>query len=418
MVTRIVERIQTEYQHWLKLNDSSRKLLISFLVFEFVLPLIFGFINAFLFRQTSTFWPLLIYNVAFFCTIPFFFYLNGLALQRGVSLKLLYTLGLVGQGLVLNVIFFLPSVRPIYLILFGLLQGSVVGLYWANRNFLTQEVTTDANRTYFVGIEQLFGILGGLISPAVIGAVIGLGARYGWYSSNAAYQALSVVSLVMLSFSGWLLKDLHLDAPTLSKTLVGFKASFDWNLVRVGEALYGTFHGIFMFLPALIVFALIGNEAELGLMQSGAAVLTTLVVYYFSRKMSVQQRSIVAAVAISLMVLTTLIYSTWYVTLTAVLLLVFSPSIRQVTWLTWFPTVMTAIDNQDGKDRSTNYAYVVDREIAINVGRLIGVAVFVVVLRQLGEEAAIRYIPLFIGLCMIGLGMCIHQLNVVNQRLQ
>lgn len=391
----LVQKIIAEYHHFLALSHAARRLLLSFTFFELVEPLLFSFINAFVFRQTDSYISVMVYNVGQFISIPLFFYINGL-LMKYISLKKLYLIGLVGQGLGLMTVFFIPLTSLVQLFIFGFALGAVIGLYWGNRNFMSLEITSVSTRTYFVGLEQIFWVLTSLVMPVVIGGVISVGASTGLYQPTLAYQVMGVVSLVILLVAGKVLGDVKVDNPTFRSLLVT-KPTKQWWYARLAEVSYGVFHGGFMFLPTLLVFSLLGEEGVLGLLQSVAAACTALVLYYFSRKLQPAQRLQLVSVAVTVLLLASIGVSWFFTGLSAIILLVLATPVNNLRWLGWSPTVMDAIDAQDGGDPANNYAYVVDREIFLNVGRLIGVAVFVLLITKFSEQIAIRFQPLVIA---------------------
>jgi MFS transporter, YQGE family, putative transporter len=394
-MSSLIKKIVAEYHHFLVLSHAARKLLLSFTFFEVVEPLIFSFINAFVFRQTDSFLSVVIYNVGQFIFIPLFFYINGW-LMKVFSIKNLYLAGLIGQGLGLLVVFFVPIVGTMQLFLFGCALGIAIGLYWANRNFISLEITSESTRTYFVGLEQIAWMITGLVMPLLIGGVISLGDRYGWYQPIVAYQVMGVLGMIVLLLAGKVLGAIKVDNPQPEFLLVT-KLSSQWWYVRLAEVSYGVFHGGFMFLPTLMVFKLLGEEGVLGLLQSVAAGCTAVVLYYFSRKLKAEQRLVLVSFAILVLMIASISVSWLFTGLAAIFLLVIATPVNNIRWLGWSPTVMDAIDAQDGGDPVNNYAYVVDREIFLNVGRLIGVAVFVGIITYFSDLMAIRFQPLVIA---------------------
>lgn len=406
MLNTLTSRITSEYHHFLLLSQAARKLLLSFSFYELVIPLIFSFINAFLFRQTASFTSVVIYNLGLFISIAVFFYVNGL-LIKFISLKWLYVAGLVGQGLVLNALFFLPIDSWVGLFGFGLLQGVFVGLYWANRNFMSIEITTDSNRTYFVGLEQIFAIGSELLAPLVIGGVISLGALYGWYQVDVAYQGLGIFSLLILIVGAVAVRSVIVENPVIPFLLIR-KPSAQWWYVRLAEIIYGSFQGSYLFITPLLVFVLIGEEGMLGLLQSGAALITLLLMYYFSRKLQPTQR--VKLITITMMVLfaISVMLALFFNTIAGITLVILASPINHLRWIAWSPTVMSAIDAQDG-DASSNYAYVADRELFMNIGRMVGIAFFIGLISWSSDASAIRFSPLLIALLQLGFAWAVQQ---------
>jgi MFS transporter, YQGE family, putative transporter len=195
------QRLFAELFHFKQLSLTSRQILTSSAIYELAYPILFTFLSAFLFRSTGGFLASVLFNLGLMTGVPTGFYVNGLLLKRW-HIKRLLAIGLLGEGLVASMVFFLPSITPVAILGIGLMQGFPMGLYFANRNFLTLSVTQDNHRSYYTGLEQIISNFAGVVSPLIAGWALVFGARTGVFSLQQIYQILAVTATVGLVVAG------------------------------------------------------------------------------------------------------------------------------------------------------------------------------------------------------------------------
>lgn len=396
----IKKLITTEIKHFRSLPTLAQDLLLSYGLYGLVIPLVFTFVNAFILRTFQGLEAIVIYNVAFFLAIVIGFYVNGW-LFRFFSCKQLYSVGLLGQGLTLLTLFWLSFSSLPMLFVFGLFQGIFNGFYWANRNFLSIEVTEDANRTYFVGLEMTQGTLTGIVTPFVIGLIVAFSKYASFLTITVAYQFLGVLALLLLIAAVRVLGASSINTPPVPEYKLRYHDKA-WNMIRVSEVFWGVLQGSGIILPSVIVFALVGEEGTLGTLQSLSAVVAAVVTYSLARKLKMNQRlGLLTFATLGLIVLTTLL-SVVYTPIVAVLFLLLLGPLQQLLWMSRNPIVMRVTDEQDNGNANTNYRYVVDRELLLNIGRIGGLLILWLALKSISDAAAIRIVVFTAGVLQIG----------------
>jgi YQGE family putative transporter len=400
--------LQTELSHFRQLSQAAQRLLISFSVFEFTYPLFFIFINVFILRQTSSIAAVGWYNLGTFITLPLFFMLNGWALRR-VPIQTMYTLGLICQGLVASSVFYFPFNTLPLLFVFGGLQGAAMGFYWGNRNYLSLEVTEDDHRSYFTGLEIVLATIAGTVTPFVVGWLIVLGEKMGFYTAEVAYRGLSIVGLGALLYAGWLFSSCELPQFTFKKLWIT-QADSRWWLARWVELFRGVQNGFDLFIVPVVVFVFLGKEGILGSIQSASAIGSAILLYYVGRKLKPALRLSVLSWGVGLLILISLIFTVGFSPLAALIYVLLLKPIEHTNWVSSNPIAMKVIDEQDGGDSANNYAYVVDRELFLNIGRVIGVGVFLILISRYSQAAAVRVVPLLAAVCQLGLLWTVRKL--------
>lgn len=409
----ILSSIRNELRHVQKLTESAQKVLKVYAVFEFIYPLIGLFVNAFILRQTNDFIAVAIYNLGTFVAIPIGFYLNGLLLKR-YPIAFPFLFGMVGQAVVACLVFFFSFHSWWTLFAFGLLQGIPMGLYWGNRNFINLQVTHDESRNYFTGLEMILYTIASTTMPLIVGWTIALGGLTGFYATSFAYQILGLLAIVFMYVGGRQILSAKLDQPKFEKLWIR-QPSAIWRTARLVEVFRGLQNSIDLFMIPLVIFHFLGREGLLGTLQSVAAGIGVIILYGLARFLTPRKRihslfvNIVALITISLM------FAVGFSQLTALIYVLFAGTIHLISWLTSNPISMRTIDEEDGGDDRDNYAYVCDRELFLNIGRAIGIGVFVVLIHFTSQLIGLRFIPLLISLTQLLFFWLVSRLDRVQK---
>jgi YQGE family putative transporter len=167
-----------EYRHFRSYPRDMRMLLITNLVYGLVMPVIEMFIGAYVMRKSDDVKMVVIYQLAVYTGIPFTFLVNGWLLQF-VSVKRLYSVGMLLSGVSMVVMMSLTELSLVGLGVAGLLMGMSFGLYWSNRDYLALSSTSDGNRNYY-GLR--------LSSRRTSASCAIRGAFIGWYGGEVTGQ--------------------------------------------------------------------------------------------------------------------------------------------------------------------------------------------------------------------------------------
>jgi YQGE family putative transporter len=147
-----MNRFWHEYRHFNSYPRDMRILLLTNLIYAFVLPVIDVFVGAYVMRNSNDVKMVIIYQLAVYSGIPFTFLINGFLLQH-INIKRLYSAGMLLSGLSMAVMMSLGQLSMTGIGMAGLLMGMSFGLFWANRDFLALSTTNDDNRNYYYGVE-------------------------------------------------------------------------------------------------------------------------------------------------------------------------------------------------------------------------------------------------------------------------
>jgi len=308
----------------------------------------------------------------------------------------LYAIGLVLQSATCVILFRLEVAQIGDLALLGVFCGSAAGIYWANRNLLSLQVTKGPLRDYFCGLESAIGTLLSVLSPLFCGWFLDFGLKTEGWSVVERYRFLAFVALIIQCVGAWYIVSARFEDYS-PKSILALRASALWNRARLFTAVKGVAEGSGMFIPTLVVLRLVGEEGTVGSTQSLAMVFTTAALYIIASKMRFENRLRVLQLGVSSMILGAICLSCFYSGLGALSYLFLQTLAVQLLWVAANPIILDAI-NVDQKDSTDYYRYIVDRELCLNLGRVLGVCVVLSLCLFTSADITLRLAPLILAL--------------------
>jgi YQGE family putative transporter len=257
----------------------------------------------------------------------------------------------------------------------GILLGCALGLFWIAFNVVYFEVTDRENRDLFNGWVGLLGSMTGIIGPWFSGLIISR------MADNTGYRLIFTVSLVIyviaVVFSFFLKKREVSGTYRWSEPWRQLSAKDSpWRPLGMGLFAQGAREGVFAFLIALLVYIATKQEYKLGqfsLITSAVA----LVSYWAAGKWFKPQyrsRGMLAGAILLFIVLLPLLWKVSYGTL---LIMGIGSALSMPLYI--LPMISAGFDlmGTSGENVEKRVELVVLRELCLMVGRLFGLAVFI-----------------------------------------
>lgn len=352
-----------------KLSTEARALLISFIVYAVMLPLITTFTNAFIWHGRSDLSGLLLFYLPSYILICLTFIFNGWILKK-VAIKYLFAIGLISVALGSAILVYWGRTDDIALMILGSVWGITIGLYWSNRNILTQKNTNDENRNYFTGIESSSQTIIAMVVPVVMGYFIEAVGRNTGFDYASTYKIL-----VWIVLAGSVLGALYILKADFSdytpKKLILRNSSKAWNKIRLINFLLGITSGVLMIFPSFLILTLVGKEATLGIMDTLTAIAGALIIYFAGRKITAQKRQRILYMGLFAEILGMFVFYFFWGPLGAGIYVLVTSIRAKLIWLGTNPLVMKYID-RDAVDNEI-YQYNFDREVFLNAGRILAI---------------------------------------------
>jgi len=394
----MIKKLQKEIMYFQSHEKPMRILLLTNLIYAMVLPIIEMFIGAYIMRNSSDISLVVVFQLAVYTGIPATFLLNGYLLKY-VHISKLYSFGMLLSGVSMTAMMLLTDMDTLGVFSAGLVMGLSYGFFWANRDFLALDTTKDANRNYYYGIETFFYTLTFILVPFLAGAFIAATDQFGWFSGrvNVAYYFLTGVVFILTVVASALVHKGGFKNPVRAPFLF-FRFDALWNKMLKLAALKGVAQGYIVTAPVMLIMRLVGEEGELGLIQSIGAFLSAIMLYVLGRATAPKHRLAIFTVGLLLFVfgaaVNAVLFSAFGVIL-FVLCLIFA---RPLLDIAYFPIQLGVIDHVAAKEKRNAFAYIFNHELGLYVGRLLGCGLFIFLARQMTEEIALRYALLVIAL--------------------
>ncbi|MBX9577362.1 MAG: MFS transporter [Chthoniobacterales bacterium] len=378
---------------------SMRVLLTTNFIYASVLPVIWAFVGVYIMRNSNNDVHLVMcFPMANYTGILITFFLNGYLL-RIIRVKYLYALGMLISGFSLFIMISLKELDIYGITMTGGLLGVAMGLFWANRDYLALASTTDENRNYYYGLENFFLTICSILAPITVGWFIAGSQLYGWFGGdrNHAYFFVAIGAIILAFLASVIICRGNFTNPEATK-FVYWKYDPLWYKVCFMEALRGIGQGFMITAPAMLTVKLIGGqEGALGIIQTTGNILLVLVFYSIARLTRPEHRIWILFVGLGLFVVgctcNAILFSAVGVLAFMACQIISSALIE----CSFSPVMMLVIDLLSKKEQRNKFAYLLNNEFAIYVGRLTGGLLFIGAAIYISDVFALRYVLLLVG---------------------
>lgn len=382
-----------EFDFFRQQSHNMKVLLMTNLCFAFVLPMIEIFVGAYIMRNTDSPIMVALYQLAMYAGTVFASVINGELLKR-IGVKILYSFGILVSGLSMLVMMTTQATSLVGLIVAGLALGIATGFFWTNRYLLALNATEDSNRNYFFGLESFFFSICSILVPVTVGAFLAKASGSGIWGIhldiNTAYQAVTGVVFLITVIACFILARGDFTNP-VQKEYLYFRFCHLWNRMITLSALKGLVQGFLVTAPAILILRLVGNEGELGLIQGIGGLVTAVLVYILGRVTQPKDRMVVFSLGI-LVFFTGTLFNAWMFSATGVIIFVVCKIFFQPLHdLAYFPIMMRTINVVATKEKRNEYAYIMNHEIGLFIGRAIGLTLFILLATYVSETVALKY---------------------------
>jgi len=393
----MLKKLKTEVYHFKSQPHNFQILVLTNLVYAFVLPVIDIFVAAYVMRNSNDPTKVVIYQLTIYTGIPLTFLLNGWLLKH-FNIRKLYSAGMMLSGVSMMIMMSLKTLDLAGIGLAGITMGLSFGFYWANRDYLALATTNDKNRNYYYGLETFFYTIIAVVIPVTIGWFIeskGSDARI-----HTAYIAITGMVFVITVFASIVCFRGKFKNPE-QKKYVFFKFHPLWYRLLSLALLKGLAQGFLVTAPAMLIMLLLGKEGALGTAQSIGAVIAAVIMYILGRISKPSDRIKIFSAGLILFalgaILNGILFNQIGVILFMLLLLVAKPMLD----LAYFPIQFKVIDIVSKIENRGEFAYILNHEAGLYVGRFLGAGTFIVLAYAMSTEFALRYAIIIIAMLQL-----------------
>lgn len=407
-------KLRKEFSHFHSFPKEMRVLLITNLLFSLVLPVLELFVGAYIMRNTNDMKLVVFFQLATYAGIPMTFLINGFLLRK-IKIAYLYSFGMILSGVSMLIMMMLDSLTFNGIIAAGFIMGLSYGFFWANRDFLALNTTNDGNRNYYYGLETFFYTSASVVVPYTAGAFLAYVGRNGWFgnSIDTAYHILTVVVFIITICASVLISTRGNFKNPLNERFIYFRFHSLWNKMMSLSVLKGLAQGYIVTAPAILIMSLVGREDILGIVQSGGAIISAVLMYIIGRYSLPAHRLKIFAAGLLLFVVGGLFNAVLYSSVGVYLFLICLLLSRPLLDLAYFPLQLRVIDKVSAIEKRNEFSYIFVHEFGLFIGRMLGCGLFIILASYVSDMVALRYALLVIG--VVQLSSILIARNIVRE---
>ncbi|GIO15037.1 MFS transporter [Cohnella xylanilytica] len=352
------------------------------------------FLGVYIWKASKNFellgWFTLLHHLSMALT----FWIAGYAVKRGRK-SLVLRLGIGISALFYALVLALGTQSIPYIWILGIVQGVASGMFWLAFNVIYFEVTDADNRDRYNGLAGVIGALAGMAAPWFSGFLI---------SRMAAEKGYRIIFMASLGIfvAGVLMTFLLRNRRTLGEYDWSFPARIwrvpetPWRSVLGALTVQGVRESVFGLMIGLLVYIQTGSELRLGNYTLITSAVSFLGFYAVGRWLKPARRvgGMLAGAIVMTAVILPFFFGVSYATM-----LVFGIGTSLTFPLYAIPMTSTVFDligrNEDSARKRVEY--VVVRELALNAGRMLGMAVFIGTVRWSKAPLVLNVLMLVTG---------------------
>ncbi|MFC4218516.1 MFS transporter [Flagellimonas marina] len=380
---------------WGDFSRSAKILIITNLVYAFVLPVVDIFVASYIMRNSNDPAKVMLYQLAIYSGIPLTFLVNGYLLNR-IDVKKLFSLGMLLSGVSMVVMMSLDEISYLGLTLAGLIMGMSFGLYWSNRDYLVLTTTTDFTRNFYYGLDTFCYTVTGVLVPIMVGWYLVNGDSLANEGVNLRYQMVTVVVFAITILASVIFHMGSYEKPKSEKFLY-FKFHPVWKKMIQMSYLKGLAQGFIVTAPAMLMMTFFGSEGTLGTAQSVGALIAAFIMLLLGKYSKPKHRLAIFSVGLVCFFLAAFFNGLLFNATGVILFMLFLLIARPILDIAYFPIQLKLIDVLAKFEGRNEFSYILNHEFGLYVGRFIGALTFLALAYFGSTEIALRYALLIIG---------------------
>ena len=352
------------------------------------------FVNVYLWKINGRFALIGWFNLISYVAMAAAFVVAG-RLAKRVDRVVVIRLGVALQAIFYLSVLILGRSTVDYVTLLGAFMGIGSGFFWLAYNLLYFEITERDNRDIFNGVNGLLVSAAGIVAPMLSGWII---KKVDQLTGYRIIFSLSLGIFLLAVLITFVLKRRRAAGQyRLADILrLGIRRGTRWYWVSLAMVAQGAREGIFAFLIGLLVYIAAKDEWVLGNFLAISSLVSLAAYYVVGRYMRPHWRDeciLLGALMMGLVGLPILWeLNTWTLFILGVGAALFSP-------LYFIPLTSTVFD-VIGESRETarfRVEFVVARELALNVGRVFSLLLFLWWVDRDPSPEQLRWLVLAIG---------------------
>ena len=376
-------------------SRSAKILILTNFVYAFVMPVIDIFVASYIMRNSNDPSKVMLYQLAIYTGIPVTFYINGYLLNR-VNIKKLFSLGMLLSGVSMVFMMSLKEISYSGLVSAGLIMGMSFGLYWSNRDYLVLATTSDRTRNFYYGLDTFFYTTTAVLVPIIIGWYLMSGVDSGNEGVNSGYKVVTAVVFVFTIIASIIFHFGTYEKPK-SERFLFFKFHKLWNKMLQMALIKGLAQGFIVTAPAILMMKFFASEGALGTAQSIGAIIAAVIMLILGKVSRPKHRLIIFSFGLICFFFASLFNAVLFSSVGVIIFIFLLLIARPILDIAYFPIQLKVIDLLSELENRNEFAYILNHEFGLYVGRLIGAGTFLGIAFFGDADIALRYALLIIG---------------------
>ena len=396
----MIKKLITEFHYFRSMPHDMRILLITNMLYALVLPVVEIFMAAYIMRYFADTSYVAIFQVAMYTGIIITSLTNGFLL-KSFKVAHLYSFGILLSGLSMVGMMFVKDISLFGLIVSGTLIGAASGFFWTNRYLMALNTTRDENRNYFFGLESFFFTLANITIPLTIGALLAsidgvhlFGIEFDIYQG---YRIVTLIVFLITVLACFSLARGTFENP-VQKDFLYFRFERLWNKQILLAILKGLVQGFLVTAPAMLIMRYVGKEGSLGLIQGISGGLTAILIYLLGRFAKPKHRIFIFGFGIVIFFIGTIVNGIELSMIGVIVFVLCKVFFQPLHDLAYYPIMMKVIDVVSKRENRNQYAYILNHEFGLYVGRVAGLGLFIFLALSVSETFALRYSLIIVAL--------------------
>ncbi len=376
-------------------SRSAKILILTNLVYAFVMPVIDIFVASYIMRNSNDPSKVMLYQLAIYTGIPITFYINGYLLNR-FNIKRLFSLGMLLSGVSMLFMMSLEDISYSGLVFAGLIMGMSFGLYWSNRDYLVLATTSDRTRNFYYGLDTFFYTTTAVLVPIVIGWYLMNGNGSSNEGVNSGYKIVTIGVFIFTLIASIIFHFGTYEKPKSQKFLY-FKFHKLWNKMLQMALLKGLAQGFIVTAPAILMMKFFASEGALGTAQSIGAIIAAIIMLILGKLSKPKHRLYIFSFGLICFFLASLFNAVLFSSVGVIIFIFLLLIARPILDIAYFPMQLKVIDLLSELEDRNEFAYILNHEFGLFVGRVIGAGTFLAIAYFGDADIALRYALLIIG---------------------
>lgn len=372
------------------MSKEAKIILIIGVLFTLAMGLSNIFVNIFIWKKSNDFVIVALYNLMHYIFVPITFIFAGWLSKKKSGIWSL-RLGILCFVMFFGLILYIKNNILSYIYPLGILFGIAAGFYWLAYNVLSFDCTTENNRDTFNGFNGCAVGGANALAPLIGGFII---QKAGNTNGYTIVFACSLVLFFTLIFVSLLLKGKRYGDKLNFGHIWGSRHD-EWTKLRQAITVWGLRDVVIGFLIVTLIFKSTGSELSVGKLSLLAAIISSLAFLTQQKLIKPKHRLLSMYIGATLM-LVAVLGLTWNIGYTSLLVFTILDAMFSPFFIIPMSSASFNVINEYHEE-SLRAEYVINKEIVLNLGRIISTLVLIVLLVFVKQKQVLNFFLLFLG---------------------